>query len=170
MECSQIFHDYFTIYRIRVFWNVRQIKFMQTIFMFSVIALYIVHRRVVINMVVGVYYIVIIKFIDFATKICLLLYYITWGMYIVWSTVVQWPMRKKSRKPWVIKVDLWFMKTLMIIGMLGYRCYVTRCSILFRTHILHFAAICLLQCDHPRFICLILNNPKGIFRFNHEKY
>ena len=117
MECSQIFHDYFTIYRIRVFWNVRQIKFMQTIFMFSVIALYIVHRRVVINMVVGVYYIVIIKFIDFATKICLLLYYITWGMYIVWSTVVQWPMRKKSRKPWVIKVDLWFMKTLMIIGM-----------------------------------------------------
>ena len=74
MECSQIFHDYFTIYRIRVFWNVRQIKLMQTIFMFSVIALYIVHRRVVINMVVGVYYIVIIKFIDFATKICLLLY------------------------------------------------------------------------------------------------
>ena len=43
-------------------------------FMFSVIALYILHRRVVINMVVGVYYIVIIKFIDFATKICLLLY------------------------------------------------------------------------------------------------
>ena len=42
-------------------------------FMFSVIALYILHRRVV-NMVVGVYYIVIIKFIDFATKICLLLY------------------------------------------------------------------------------------------------
>ena len=78
MECSQIFHDYFTIYRIRVFWNVRQIKFMQTIFMFSVIALYIVHRRVVINMVVGVYYIVIIKFIDFATKqFCCYCYNIT---------------------------------------------------------------------------------------------
>ena len=43
-------------------------------FMFPVITLYILHRRVVINMVVGVYYIVIIKFIDFATKICLLLY------------------------------------------------------------------------------------------------
>ena len=139
MECSQIFHDYFTIYRIRVFWNVRQIKFMQTIFMFSVIALYIVHRRVVINMVVGVYYIVIIKFIDFATKICLLLYYITWGMYIVWSTVVQWPMRKKSRKPWVIKVDLWFMKTLMIIGMCGYWCCVIRCYISRCILILHFA-------------------------------
>ena len=139
MECSQIFHDYFTIYRIRVFWNVRQIKFMQTIFMFSVIALYIVHRRVVINMVVGVYYIVIIKFIDFATKICLLLYYITWGMYIVWSTVVQWPMRKKSSKPWVIKVDLWFMKTLMIIGMCGYWCCVIRCYISRCILILHFA-------------------------------
>ena len=48
-------------------------------------------------------------------------------------------MRKKSRKPWVIKVDLWFMKTLMIIGMCGYWCCVIRCYISRCILILHFA-------------------------------
>ena len=102
------------------------------------------------------YYIVIIKFIDFANQNLLIVIISHAG--VLWSTVVQWPMRKKSRKPWAIKVDLWFMKTLMIIGMLGYRCYVVRCSILFCILILHFASqICLVH-YYQRATYLLINN------------